>query len=134
MPLLPLRQFPDVEPIPYEACRYYAQSVGESGRYIVDLLGYGGRGECGCDDFVIRCRINQRKSPDEFVDYLNFETGEPDPNRTICKHIAAARRLHTNASLKHLSMMQEALVGDGHAPNPRILTGRCEGNKVGVVV
>jgi len=73
-----------------EPLRYWVQSDNPlEDPYLVDLGLHRGNGECSCQDFVIRKRINIPEKP-LFSEF------------TICKHIRYAHIYYLRSSLKHI--------------------------------
>jgi len=91
-----------VQAIPHHPLRYRVESWGsKSLPYEVDLSENGGNGACSCRDFEIRCWKNFKESGGKWVDYGHPE--HPNPERTQCAHIKAARMKFTNDTLRAIA-------------------------------
>lgn len=93
--------------------------------HLVDLSRNEGNGYCTCKDFQVRCSSNIKQQKEKYngkfrrIDYIMLEQTElildgskkkhyviakPNPNRTLCKHIHAARQKWCNVTLKDISI------------------------------
>jgi len=72
-----------VEEVEGEPFRYWVESSQDGMPHFVDLVEYGGNGECSCPHFKIRC---QRLYKDNGYRVINHGY----PNATRCKHINTA--------------------------------------------
>lgn len=57
--------------------RYFVASQSQTGKYMVDILAFDGKGRCACRDFEIRI--------------LPFRERGEIPLKAYCKHIHAAK-------------------------------------------
>jgi hypothetical protein len=86
-----------VSPIPFEPFKYLVESWSEPDMpRTVDLLSYGGNGECQCPGFVIEKMTTIKKS------------GVAFDETTRCRHIEAAVMYQMNEILKDQSARQMA--------------------------
>jgi hypothetical protein len=72
--------------------RYLVASQSTQGKYMVDLLAYGGNGQCACPQWAYRIGPAREK-------------GEPPPVRW-CKHIAAARQTMLDDVIKRMLALE----------------------------
>jgi hypothetical protein len=93
-----LKQSVRVREIPGEPMRYYVESWGQPKEpHTVDLSMHDGHGSCSCRDFVTNVARNRKTHPGAWNFY-----GTPDainPQRTQCRHIAAAQRKYLMTTL-----------------------------------
>ena len=85
-----------------DLCCYKVESWGQqSMEHTVNLLSLHGNGACTCTDFGVRCMANHKLNPARIVEYGTTEKKNPD--RTRCRHLAAAVRYFANKTLKAMS-------------------------------
>lgn len=121
---------PRVFPLAGEPLGFEVVSKDKDGlSHCVDLSGMDGNGYCTCDDFAARCIPNiksQKKYLDgQFIRVPYWQlywfdalpkpdarrtrrtiTARPNPRRTQCKHIEAARKYWTDRTLKDIAEQQ----------------------------
>lgn len=91
-----------VRAIPGEAMRYQVESWQRPDLFhVVDLSNHGGNGECDCRDFLTRCEPNLKSNGGRWVHY-GFP-GQPNPDRTQCRHIYCARIKFTDDTLRGIA-------------------------------
>lgn len=91
-----------VQEIPGEALCYWVESWERPEyQHKVDLTENGGNGACDCKDFCTRCEPNFLKAEGKWTEY--GYPGNPDPDRTMCKHIFVARKKFLNTTLRQIA-------------------------------
>lgn len=74
---------------PHDAVgRYFVASQSQEGKYLVDVLAYGGHGQCSCADWVYRIKPAR-------------DQGQEPPKR-YCKHLAHAREYFTDEVIRRM--------------------------------
>lgn len=72
-----------VQEVDGEPFRYWVESSQDGMPHFVDLVEYGGNGECSCPHFRIRCQRLYKDNGYRVIDHGY-------PNATRCKHINTA--------------------------------------------
>ena len=97
-----LKRTVKVQEIEGEPMRYRVESWEDPRLYhVVDLSEKGGNGECDCRDYATTCTRNWKDNGGRWVHY--GVPGQPDPERTQCRHIYCARVKFTDTSLRGIA-------------------------------
>lgn len=97
-----LKRTVKVQEIEGEPMRYRVESWQDPRLFhVVDLSELGGNGECDCRDFCTTCTRNWKEGNGRWVHY--GAPGQPDPERTQCRHIYCARIKFTDATLRGIA-------------------------------